>query len=104
MAEELEIITTNLNDGKRDDSREELWTRTFTKCFLKVDDEVGGKGGLQPIARENVGSTAIITLVCTSHIMVANCGDSRAILCRGREAIALSVDHKVVSCLKFEIF
>lgn len=94
LAEELEITTTNLNDGTTKDSREELWMRTFTKCFLKVDDEVGGKGGLQPIARENVGSTAIIALVCTSHIIVANCGDSRAVLCCGKEAIALSVDHK----------
>ncbi|KAH6774180.1 hypothetical protein C2S52_002869 [Perilla frutescens var. hirtella] len=92
LAEEMEIISTNLNDGNR--NRDELWTRAFTKCFHKVDDEIEGKGGLQPVAKETVGSTAIVALVCTSHIIVANCGDSRAVLCRGREAIALSVDHK----------
>lgn len=96
MAEEIEIISTELSDeGDRRGSREELWTRVFTRCFLKVDGEVGGEGGRAPIARETVGSTAIVAIVCTSHIIVANCGDSRAVLCRGREAVALSVDHKV---------
>lgn len=61
-----------------------------------MDDEIGGGEGRSPIARDTVGSTAIVAIVCTSHIIVANCGDSRAVLCRGREAIALSVDHKVV--------
>ncbi|XP_047940608.1 protein phosphatase 2C 16-like isoform X3 [Salvia hispanica] len=95
LAEEIEIISTELSDeGDRRGSREELWTRVFTRCFLKVDGEVGGEGGRAPIARETVGSTAIVAIVCTSHIIVANCGDSRAVLCRGREAVALSVDHK----------
>ncbi|KAL1557292.1 Protein phosphatase 2C 16 [Salvia divinorum] len=95
LAEEIEIISTELSDeGDRRGPREELWTRVFTRCCLKVDDEVGGEGGRAPIARETVGSTAIVAIVCTSHIIVANCGDSRAVLCRGREAVALSVDHK----------
>ncbi|XP_041991928.1 protein phosphatase 2C 50-like [Salvia splendens] len=95
LAEEIEIISTELSDeGDRRGPREELWTRVFTRCFHKVDDEVGGEGGRAPIARETVGSTAIVAIVCTSHIIVANCGDSRAVLCRRREAVALSVDHK----------
>ncbi|XP_057776216.1 protein phosphatase 2C 50-like [Salvia miltiorrhiza] len=95
LAEEIEMIVRDLSDGgDRREHREELWTRAFTRCFLRVDDEVGGRGGRAPIARETVGSTAIVAIVCTSHIIVANCGDSRAVLCRGREAVALSVDHK----------
>ncbi|KAK6140728.1 hypothetical protein DH2020_025526 [Rehmannia glutinosa] len=43
---------------------------------------------------ETVGSTAVVAIVCSSHIIVANCGDSRAVLCRGKEPMALSVDHK----------
>ncbi|RVW51863.1 Protein phosphatase 2C 16 [Vitis vinifera] len=49
---------------------------------------------LEPIAPETVGSTAVVALICSSHIIVANCGDSRAVLCRGKEPIALSVDHR----------
>ncbi|KAJ0794486.1 putative protein-serine/threonine phosphatase [Helianthus annuus] len=53
-----------------------------------VDDEVGGR-----IAK-NVGSTAVVALICSSHIIVANCGDSRGVLYRGKEAVPLSNDHK----------
>lgn len=43
-----------------------------------------------------VGSTAIVVLVdCSSgRVAVANCGDSRAVLCRNGKAIDLSEDHK----------
>lgn len=104
MVEEIEIIATDLNDGHRRETREELWTRAFTNCFLKVDDEVGGRGGRAPVAWDTVGSTAVVAVVCSSHIIVANCGDSRAVLCRGREAVALSVDHKVSMLPRVEIF
>lgn len=76
-------------------SCQEQWKKVFTNCFIKVDTEVGGQASQEPIAPETVGSTAVVAVVCSSHIIVANCGDSRAVLCRGKEAIALSVDHKV---------
>ncbi|XP_051119437.1 probable protein phosphatase 2C 6 [Andrographis paniculata] len=69
---------------------EELWRVAFEKCFVKVDDEVTANS----IAPETVGSTAVVTVVCPSHIIVANCGDSRAVLCRGKQPVALSTDHK----------
>ncbi|KAF6151630.1 hypothetical protein GIB67_005575 [Kingdonia uniflora] len=71
------------------------WEKAFTNCFVKVDDEVGGNGSSsEPIAPETVGSTAVAAVVCSSHIIVANCGDSRVVLCRGKEPMPLSVDHK----------
>ncbi|KAL2525659.1 Protein phosphatase 2C 16 [Abeliophyllum distichum] len=94
LAEELEIIMADLNNESSKDNCQELWRRAFTKCFLKVDDEIGGKASIEPIVPETVGSTAVVAIVCSSHIIVANCGDSRAVLCRGKEPIALSVDHK----------
>ncbi|XP_047972531.1 protein phosphatase 2C 50-like isoform X2 [Salvia hispanica] len=92
LNEELDVMINNLDDDNA--SCEEKWRRAFTRCFLKVDDEVGGKASLEPLAPETVGSTAIVALVCSSHIIVANSGDSRAVLYRGKEAMALSVDHK----------
>lgn len=96
-------------NGTVKDTRQVQWESVFQNCFLKVDDEVGGKvsrvisvddanacdSTSDPIAPETVGSTAVVAVVCSSHIVVSNCGDSRAVLYRGKEAIALSVDHKV---------
>ncbi|KAL3500811.1 hypothetical protein ACH5RR_039904 [Cinchona calisaya] len=94
LLEELEAIMAKPSDGSTKESCQEQWKRALTNCFLKVDAEVGGKAGLEPVAPETVGSTAVVALVCSSHIIVANCGDSRAVLYRGKEPMALSVDHK----------
>lgn len=106
LAEEIGSIKDDVEDN-----RHGLWENAFTSCFQKVDDEIGGEvsrgiiegnadvsdvsdASLEPIAPETVGSTAVVALICSSHIIVANCGDSRAVLCRGKEPIALSVDHR----------
>ncbi|RRT74976.1 hypothetical protein B296_00031739 [Ensete ventricosum] len=82
------------------------WEKAFVDCFQKVDDQVGGKESrgnmgstaeaqsegdmlcpnvlIEAVAPETVGSTAVVAVVCSSHIIIANCGDSRAVLCRDR--------------------
>lgn len=109
MAEEIANVKNDLSDASMEGNQQVQWEKAFTSCFLKVDDEIGGKGTRgtiedaghaseatsEPLAPETVGSTAVVALVCSSHIIVANCGDSRAVLYRGKESIALSVDHKV---------
>uniref|UniRef100_A0A2P2JQZ1 protein-serine/threonine phosphatase n=1 Tax=Rhizophora mucronata TaxID=61149 RepID=A0A2P2JQZ1_RHIMU len=106
LAEEIGKLKDNLRDGITWGNQQLQWEKTFTSCFHKVDDEIGGKcsGAIlegrgsdettEPIAPETVGSTAVVALVCSSHIIVANCGDSRAVLFRGKESMALSIDHK----------
>ncbi|XP_064621319.1 protein phosphatase 1B-like [Lineus longissimus] len=42
------------------------------------------------------GSTAICVLVSPTQIYFANCGDSRAVLCRNKEAVHYTTDHKPV--------
>lgn len=97
-----------LVNGSTQDARQVQWERVFNNCFLKVDDEVSGKvsrviipveganvTNSEPVAPETVGSTAVVAVVCSSHIIVANSGDSRAVLYRGKEPVPLSVDHKV---------
>jgi len=95
LAEEIEFIKEGLLNGSIKDGCQDQWKKVFTTCFLKVDAEVGGKANCEPVAPETVGSTAVVAIICASHIIVANCGDSRAVLCRGKEPMALSVDHKV---------
>jgi len=46
---------------------------------------------------DNVGCTAICVLVREGDIVAANAGDSRAVLCRAGQAVALSFDHKPAS-------
>lgn len=84
------------------------WERTMCESFLKMDKEVGDccNGGgtafisacrceLQTPQCDAVGSTAVVSVVTPDKIVVSNCGDSRAVLCRKGVAIPLSVDHKV---------
>ncbi|XP_059640272.1 uncharacterized protein LOC132282562 isoform X2 [Cornus florida] len=94
LTEELENVMASSNDGNIKGNCQEQWRTAFTNCFLKVDTEVGGQDDIGPVAPETVGSTAVVAIVCSSHIIVANCGNSRAVLCRGKEPVALSVDHK----------
>ncbi|EOY29970.1 ABI1 isoform 3, partial [Theobroma cacao] len=94
LAEEIEFVKECWTNESITDSCQELWKKAFTNCFVKVDAEVGGQASQEPVAPETVGSTAVVALICSSHIVVANCGDSRAVLCRGKEPMALSVDHK----------
>ena len=105
LAEEIEFVKECQSNESITESCQELWEKAFTNCFVKVDTEVGGLASQEPVASETVGSTAVVALICSSHIIVANCGDSRAVLCRGKEPMALSVDHKVRDCeLHFYIF
>ncbi|PWA45769.1 Protein phosphatase 2C [Artemisia annua] len=90
------------------DTLQAQWEKVFTNCFQKVDDEVGGrisrrtleaKGDTfnvtsEPVAPATAGSTAVVAVINSSHIIVANCGDSRAVLYRGKEVVVLSNDHK----------
>ncbi|KAG9140990.1 hypothetical protein Leryth_012582 [Lithospermum erythrorhizon] len=92
LAVELNVFNQKSENTSSGDIRQLQWEKVFSRCFLKVDDEVGGK--IEPIAPETVGSTAVVAVMSSSHIIVANCGDSRAVLYRGNEVVELSADHK----------
>ncbi|MED6205934.1 hypothetical protein PIB30_022383 [Stylosanthes scabra] len=72
------------------------WHRMMCSCFMKMDQEIGGgDGNDNNVAGGNtMGSTATVVVVGKEEIVVGNCGDSRAVLCRGGEAVPLSRDHK----------
>lgn len=52
--------------------------------FLKVENN----------EHREAGSTALSAALVGNHLLVANVGDSRAVLCRSGKAVALSRDHK----------
>ncbi|KAM5557657.1 putative protein phosphatase 2C 8 [Rosa sericea] len=67
------------------------WERVMEGCFRKMDEEVSGIS-----VAKTVGSTAVAAVVTEEQVVVANCGDCRAVLSRsgGTIALALSSDHK----------
>uniref|UniRef100_A0A0C9S7D5 protein-serine/threonine phosphatase n=1 Tax=Wollemia nobilis TaxID=56998 RepID=A0A0C9S7D5_9CONI len=93
-----------------DDTQVEVeWQKAMSSSFNKVDAEVVGGGACRndcktsgeseclcehTIASETVGTTAVVAVVGSHSIIVANCGDSRAVLCRDGVAVPLSDDHK----------
>lgn len=109
LVEEIEAAESSLSENNEKDNWQDQWKKVLTNCFQKVDDVIVGvpeanvgKNGNdgselsteETLAPETVGSTALVAILTQNHIIVANCGDSRAVLCRGKEALPLSIDQK----------
>ncbi|KAM3340643.1 putative protein phosphatase 2C 75 [Capsicum galapagoense] len=117
LEEELMRMRNNVDmgDGSRSCGRwqpwegqrmEEAWKRVFKSCFLRIDEmasricsessTVGCQCDCPPNALGLTGSTAVVAILTDEYetIIVANCGDSRAVLSRSGSAIPLSYDHK----------
>lgn len=60
----------------------------FHEVFLVVDEK------LRVAVKDGSGCTAVAVHVTPKMITCASVGDSRAVLCRGGSAVALSEDHK----------
>lgn len=69
-------------------SEKEWWSGVMERSFERVDADAVGM-------RSSVGSTAVVAVVGRRMIVVANCGDCRAVMWRDGEALPLSTDHKV---------
>ncbi|CAN4100992.1 unnamed protein product [Withania somnifera] len=96
-----ELLREELENKERKNAE---WEHAMDKSFNRMDKEViewnksviGAtcRCELQTPECDAVGSTAIVAVVTPDKIIVANCGDSRAILCRNGKAIPLSNDQK----------
>lgn len=100
------VETESGGGGSGAAEEEAIWRRVMRRSFERMDEvalstcacgSVGGQCGCHPMEVALGGSTAVFAVLTPDHIIVANCGDSRAVLCRGGRAIPLSNDHKVYS-------
>jgi len=96
VAEAEEASNAGSNAGSNDESCETapsgincLMEGALRDAFIRTDEEFSkdGTAGL-------VGSTAVVALVGTHRVWIANCGDSRAVLSRNGRAIQVTDDHK----------
>ncbi|URE01975.1 phosphatase 2C [Musa troglodytarum] len=99
VAEEVETLAPGAGTPSQ------AWRVAMERSFARMDSEAvdGGGGGrpspdcrceLQPPRCDHVGSTAVVAVIGPTRIVVANCGDSRAVLCRNGAPIPVSSDHK----------
>ncbi|GER54650.1 protein phosphatase 2C [Striga asiatica] len=94
-----EIVGEEIEKGE---SSSFSWEQTMVQSFSKMDFEAGSRNTVASPCRcelrtpqcDAVGSTAVVALLTPDKIVVSNCGDSRAVLCRNGVAVPLSVDHK----------
>lgn len=80
-------------------SRDEKIKQCVKEAYVAVDKEILSMAERKHF--EQVGSTAVTALLhgnpklgTALRLVVANCGDSRAVLCRAGQAVAVSEDHK----------
>ena len=103
-----ELLLDDVGEEVSDRNSSSWWRRVMERSFTRMDREVVAwnenvvenmipscRCELQSPDCDAVGSTAVVAVVTPCNIVVANCGDSRAVLCRNGKAIPLSTDHKV---------
>ncbi|MBD3231797.1 hypothetical protein GF322_03995 [Candidatus Dependentiae bacterium] len=64
--------------------------RAINQGFSQTNKEI-----LQDETIKNSGSCAIVAFILKDKIIIANCGDSRAVLGKNNQIIQLSNDHKI---------
>lgn len=71
----------------------EIFREKVKEGFLKIDSKMRELPKFLS-GEERSGTTAVASFVTPNKIIFANCGDSRALLCRSKEVLFATHDHK----------
>lgn len=63
--------------------------------FLRLDEKMRYLPELAS-GDDKSGTTAVVAFISSEHVYIANCGDSRAILCRNEQPVFCTQDHKPI--------
>lgn len=82
-----------------DDGYPSVYIPGIGKIMIMPRDAEGGEEGGEDGDDDNyegpsAGCTAVVAVVVGQKLYVANAGDSRCVLCRGKDTISLTQDHK----------
>ncbi|XP_065833349.1 protein phosphatase 1B-like isoform X2 [Oscarella lobularis] len=66
-------------------------------AFIALDEEIQ-----KDFPEETSGTTAVGVLITETHVIFANCGDSRGLICRGGDVAFATKDHKPYEPLEKE--
>jgi len=68
----------------------------FILGFLLLDDKMR-KIPEMASGEDKSGSTSVCVMISPSHMYMANCGDSRGVICRDAGVVFSTQDHKPVN-------
>jgi len=81
--------------GEEDVSMDEI-KKGIRDGFLLLDDKMR-KIPEMASGEDKSGSTAVCVLISPSHMYIANCGDSRGVICRDAGVVFSTQDHKPIN-------
>lgn len=87
-------------DDRLRDPRTSEELKSFTNPSSSSTDRITAGVMKRTVDAFSVGCTACVCCITPLQLIVANAGDSRAVLCRNGRAIALSEDHKPNSAIE----
>lgn len=87
-----ELTTEFKKDPKNNKATPEAIGEMLKRTFLSLDQKIHELPEIQ-FGNDQSGCTSVTAFLSKSHIIVANSGDSRAVLCK-KNAVPMSFDHK----------
>lgn len=82
-----------IKQGVQDAELVQNISAALVKGFLQLDKEMREKP-IDPSEEDSSGSTAVCVLISPTHVFIANCGDSRAVLYTNGAIKIHTQDHK----------